>query len=324
MPFSKAELVALLRQSNPQHLTQGDIIEQLERRGIAFPADEQTLDELKQAGARTFLLQAIQRLAKNGGHPESYPTGVTDEAGVERMKADDIARLPLLEQTRRQVYESANDLPNFIVNQKVSRYLRTPQDRDWKLDDTLEVEITYQADKGEQFKLLRISGKPTTQSYEALGGSTSTGEFGSLLTSLFIPQSKATFKEVRHETFRGRPTALYDFRVQKANSNAIISDKDSGQKTVAAYTGSMWIDTESKGVLRIEVAYEGMPPRFPVSMSETAVEYDWVTIGDQRYLLPVRAELLMGRDSVNVYTRNVIEFRNYHKFEGKMKVLTDQ
>jgi hypothetical protein len=29
----------------------------------------------------------------------------------------------------------------------------------------------------------------------------------------------------------------------------------------------------------------------------------------------------MGRDSIHVYTRNVIEFRNYHKFEGKMKVL---
>ena len=58
-----------------------------------------------------------------------------------------------------------------------------------------------------------------------------------------------------------------------------------------------------------------------MSLSENAVDYDWVTIGEQRYLLPVHAELLMGRDSTHVYTRNVIEFRNYHKFEGKLKVL---
>ena len=320
-PFSKTELLGLLRQSGTRHLSQGEIIEQLEQRGIAFAADEKTLDELKQAGARTFLLEAVRRLGSNGGHPDAYPAGVSDEASVERVKAADFARLPLLEQTRYYVLETAKELPNFVVNQTVSRYVRTPEDKDWRLDDTLEVEITYQAERGEQFKMLRVSGKPTQQSYEALGGSTSTGEFGSLLTAIFLPYSKAQFKEVRHETYRGRPTVLYDFTVLKGNSNATISDKSSGQQVIAGYTGTLWIDTESKQVLRVEVAYSGMPARFPVSMSENAVEYDWVTIGEQRYLLPVHAELLMGRDSIHVYTRNVIEFRNYHKFEGKMKVL---
>ena len=90
--------------------------------------------------------------------------------------------------------------------------------------------------------------------------------------------------EIKGEDFKEGLTAIVSVRVPDPHD-------DDERNTVAAYTGSMWIDTESKGVLRIEVAYEGMPPRFPVSMSETAVEYDWVTIGDQRYLLPVRAEL---------------------------------
>ena len=59
----------------------------------------------------------------------------------------------------------------------------------------------------------------------------------------------------------------------------------------------------------------------PYGTSENAVEYDWVTIAEQRYLLPVQAELLMGRAGQQYYTRNVIEFSNYHKFEGKLKVL---
>jgi hypothetical protein len=323
-PFTKQEILSLLRQTGPQRLSQGDVINQMEQRGIAFDVNENTISELKQAGARTFLLEAIRRLGKQGGHPESYPTGVTDEAGVERVKADDLARLPLLEQTRHNVLESAKELPNFVVNQTVSRYVRTAQASDWKLEDTLEVEITYQTDKGEQFNLLRVSGKPAQQSYEALGGSTSTGEFGSMLEALFLPYSKAQFKEVRRETYRGRQTVVYDFRVLKGNSTATIQDKNSGQKTIAGYSGSVWIDTEAKGVLRIELSHEGMPAGFPVSMSENAVEYDWVTIGEQRYLLPIQAELLMGRDSQRYYTRNVIEFRNYHKFEGKLKVLSDQ
>jgi hypothetical protein len=323
-PFSKQELLSLLRQTGPQRLSQGDIIGQLEQRGIAFVVEEKTIGEFKQAGSRTFLLEAIRRLGKSGGHSESYPAGVTDEAGVEQVKADDFSRLPLLEQTRHNVLEQAKELPNFIVNQMVTRSVRTPQTSDWQLADTLEVEITYQADKGEQFNLLRVSGKPTQQSYEELGGSTSTGEFGSMLTALFLPQSKAQFKEVRRETYRERATVVYDFRVLKGNSNATIQDKSSGQKTIAGYSGSLWIDTETRGVLRIELSYEGMPANFPVSMSENAVEYDWVSIGDQRYFLPIHAELLMGRDSQHVYTRNVIEFRNYHKFEAKMKVLSDQ
>jgi hypothetical protein len=320
-PFSKPELLSLLRQSGSRRLSQGDIIEQVEQRGIAFAVDEATINELKQAGARTFLIEAIRRLGKQGGKPDAYPAGVTDEAGLGRVKADDLARLPLLEQTRHNVLESAKELPNFVVNQKVSRYSRTAQVKDWQLDDTLELEITYLNDKGEQFNLLRVNGKPTQQSYEALGGSTSTGEFGSLLTSVFLPYSKAQFKEVSRETYHGRPTAVYSFRVLKANSTATIEDKNTGEKVVAGYSGRAWIDTESKGVLRVEVGYEDLPARFAIKMSDSAVEYDWVTIGEQRYLLPVQAEVLMWRASQQYYTRNVIEFSNYHKFEGKLKVL---
>lgn len=217
--------------------------------------------------------------------------------------------------------ESAKELPNFVVNQQVSRYSRIHQAKDWQLDDRLELEITYLNDKGEQFNLLRVNGKPTEQSYEALGGSTSTGEFGSLLTAIFLPYSTAQFKEVRRETYRGRPTVVYSFRVLKGNSTATIQDKNTGQKVVAGYSGSVWVDTESKGVLRIELGYDDLPASFAITMSESAVEYDWVTIAEQRYLLPVQAEVLMGRGSQQYYTRNVIEFSNYHKFEGKLKVL---
>ena len=57
-----------------------------------------------------------------------------------------------------------------------------------------------------------------------------------------------------------------------------------------------------------------------MSLSENAVEYDWITIGGERYLLPVRAEVLLGMDDQKVYTRNVIEFSGYRKFEARIKV----
>lgn len=339
-PFSKAELLALLHQIGTHHLSQGDIIGQVEERGIAFEVNDRVISELTAAGARTFLIESIRRLGKNGGHPESYPaastggtgepkaggtnaagTGSTGEAGAAPVKPEDIAQLPLLEQTRRSVLESANELPNFIVEQTVSRYDRSAQQGDWQLQDTLELEITYQADKGEQFNLQRVSGKPAQQSYESLGGSTSTGEFGSALVALFLPRARAQFEELHRETYRGRPTVVYEFSVLKGNSSSTISDKGSGQHIISGYSGRVWIDTENKGVLRLELSYNDLPVGFPVSVSKNTIEYDWTMIGDQRYLLPINAEVIMGRNRDRYYTRNVIEFRNYHKFEGKMKVL---
>ena len=169
--------------------------------------------------------------------------------------------------------------------------------------------------------LTKMDGKPSTLKYENLGGSTSTGEFGSLMTAAFAPQSKAEFKEVRKETFHNRQTVVYDFKVKKAFSANQITDKSTFQTVTAAYQGTVWIDVETKRVLRIEQAAEGMPPNFSITLAENAVEYDWVKIADQPYLLPVRAEVLLGSDRDRYYNRNVIEFRNYRKFDTDIKFL---
>jgi hypothetical protein len=325
-PLSKQEIVALLKQSEARSLTQSGIVEEVERRGIAFAIDEKVLSELRQEGARSFLLEAIRRSADKGGQPlntaveASQPADTVDEEAIQKARAEALTKMPLIEQARHHALDYTKELPNFIVTQKVTRYIQTPASKEWQLEDTLEGELTYSAGKGEQYKLLRINGKPTQQSYEALGGSTSTGEFGSTLASLFTPQSKAEFTEAKKEIVNGRATVIYDFVVKKANSNSMISDKKSGQKTIAGYRGSIWIDTETKQALRIETSNEGMPANFPITLSENAVDYDWVTIDGERYLLPVRAELILGVDRERIYTRNVIEFRNYQKFGAKIKI----
>jgi hypothetical protein len=318
--ISKQELISMLKDSDGRRLSQADIATEVGRRGIAFAVDEKTLEELRQAGARSFLLDAIDRAGKNGGRLPASDPAILDEEARRSARAEAIAKLPLLEQARLHALQFAQELPNFIVAETVTRYLRTPYTKDWELQDKLELELTYRIDKGEEVNLLRVDGKATRQSYQELGGSTSTGEFGSTLTGLFSPQSKAEFTEVKREIFRGRPTVVYDFIVRRANSTNKLGDKDSRQKTIVGYSGSVWIDTESKYVLRIEESATEIPAGFPVTLSENAVEYDWVTIGGERYLLPVRAEVLLGRDSQRLYTRNVIEFRNYRKFEGKIKL----
>lgn len=343
-PLSKAEILTLLKQTPERRSSQGDLAEEIAERGLSFKPDERTIEEFRQAGAKAFLLEAIRRAGGIASQPQTQtpasasspaslkPDGQaplpTSPPDVDRPVGDlspeereaALARLPLLEQARWHALEYLEELPNFTVTQIVTRYERTPETRDWKLLDKLEIELTYRVKEGEKFKLLKVNGSPARTTYEKIDGSTSTGEFGLMLGALFSPSSHAEFKQLKNEVYSGHPTVVFDFRVKKVDSTSYIVDKTSGKSLIAGYTGTVWIDTESKKVLRVELSHENIPASFPISLAENAVEYDWVTIAGQRHLLPVRAEVLMGRESQRYYSRNVIELRNYHKFETDVQI----
>jgi hypothetical protein len=331
-PFTKEEILQRLKPMPGQRYEQGDLAAEIAQRGLAFTVDEKTLAELRKAGARSFLIDAIEQVAhpKPATAPANQPRAETPappvsaesskESAPEAAPAVDLSKLPLLEQARHHALEFMEELPNFIVTQFITRSVRTPELKDWKAEDKLEVELTYRAKKGEQFKLLKRNDKPTMMSYDELRGATSTGEFGSMLGALFAEASKAEFKEVKRETFRGHQTVVYEFRVKKAFSNNQITDKTSGRAVTTAYSGSVWIEIESGRVLRIEQSAEDIQRGFPITLAESAVEYDWVKINDERFLLPVYAEVILGSDNERFYSRNVIEMRNYHLFETDVKI----
>ena len=317
-PLTKDEILRLLKAESRGRLGQTNIVIEVAERGIAFPVDEPTLEELRRAGAGSLLLEEIRRSGKN---PRAGENDATPNEPEQQGRAQDLEQLPLLEQARHHALDFVEELPNFTVTQVVRRYARPRGNQKWELQDTLEVELSYSGDKGEKFKMLSVNGVRTRMTYEQLGGSTSTGEFGSLLGGLFAPQSQAEFKEVKSELFRGHKTVVFDFRVRTPNSRSQIADNNTGREIISGYQGSVWIDTESKRVLRLELSHDDIPAGFPVAMSENAVEYDWVTVAAKRYLMPVRAEMLLGGERGG-YTRNVIEMRNYHKFEADVKILT--
>lgn len=334
-PVTKEEILTFLKTKADKRIEQGDLAGEIAQRGVAFPVTEENLEVLRKAGARSFLLDAIRdSIKKEEPAPpperprlksaeEAAPPPPTEESeeAKEKARAEAFAKLPFLEQARYFALEYADNLPDFMATQFVTRFAQKPGDKDWKKEDTLEIELAYRVKGGEKYKLTKLDGKPSTLKYENLGGSISTGEFGSLLTAAFAPQSRAEFKELRKEAFNKRQTVVYDFKVKKAFSANQITDRTTHQSIITAYQGTVWIDVETKRVLRIEQASEGMPANFSITLSESAVEYDWVKIADQPYLLPVRGEVLLGSDRDRYYTRNVIEFRNYRKFDSDIKFL---
>ena len=112
--------------------------------------------------------------------------------------------------------------------------------------------------------------------------------------------------------------------MKKAFSSSTITDSTSKRSVTAAYSGTVWIDAENKRVLRLEQSSEDIQKGFPITMAESAVEYDWVTIAGTRYLLPVSAEVILGSDVNRTYSRNVIEMKNYRVFETDVKLILEK
>jgi hypothetical protein len=231
------------------------------------------------------------------------------------------AHMALIDQAREAAASFLEGLPNYVCQEQTTRYVSETRQPSWNVVDVVSAEVVYD-DHQESYRNLQINGRPTKKSPED-SGAWSTGEFGTILGNLFAPQSATEFKYVQDETLSHRSTSLFDFKVARVRASWKIWVP--GQYIMPAYKGSVWIDKQTGQVLRIEMQAKEVPEAFPEISVETAVDYDTISLGSaDRFLLPVHAEALSCWRNSNECQRNVIEFRNYHKFEGESVIKFEQ
>jgi hypothetical protein len=220
-------------------------------------------------------------------------------------------------------------MPDYLVKQLITRSHAFGQSKNWSPYDRLSIAVSYRQSAGEDYKLLSINGLPVTedQSYNMkLGGTISTGEYVSALTSLFRPESKTEFQAVDTDTIRGRRTIVYEYQVKRENSGQTLGWGEGGsmkRETVSGYSGRIWVDRENYRILRLEAISTEIEPGFPITAASKIIDYDWVTINEQTHLLPSRAvvELTAHDRGQTDQTRNEILFRGYHKFGAEVKII---
>ncbi len=230
-------------------------------------------------------------------------------------------RMALIEQAREAAATFLQGLPNYVCQEQTTRYVSETRQPSWNVVDVVSAEVVYD-DHQESYRNLQINGRPTKKSPED-SGAWSTGEFGTILGNLFAPQSATEFKYVQEDSVAHRATSVFDFKVTRVRSSWKIWVP--GQYVVPTYKGSVWIDKKTGEVLRIEMQAKEVPEAFPEISVETAVDYDTISLGTaDKFLLPVHAEALSCWRNSNECQRNVIEFRNYHKFEGESVIKFEQ
>jgi hypothetical protein len=225
--------------------------------------------------------------------------------------------MALVEKAREVAATFLQGLPNYVVQEATTRYVSETRQPNWSVVDLVSAEVVFE-ENHETYRNLQINGKPSKKPPEE-SGAWSTGEFGTILGSLFSPYTAADFKFAQDDSIEHRSASVFDFKVQRVRSNWRIWTP--GQYILSAYKGSVWIDKSTGEVLRLEMQAKDVPQKFPEITVETAVDYDSIRLGSpDQFLLPVHAEALSCWRDSNECQRNVIEFRNYHKFTGESNI----
>jgi hypothetical protein len=259
---------------------------------------------------------ALRRGAPRRSPASTANAGDTDRA-ISRQSGD-----PIVDTAREAAFSFSETLPNFVVKQFTTRYQTEAAQggqTSWHAYDTVTADVVSEDGK-ESYKNILVNGKPPKYDVEKTG-SWSTGEFSSVMLDVLSPGTRADFHNKRSTTIVNRAAYIFDFSVQRENSHWQVHSLS--DTYAPEYTGAIWIDRETSRVLRIELSAKNMPKTFQLDTVESAVDYDYVPIGDSKFLLPVHSESLSCERGTRDCSRNVIDFRNYKKFSADTSVSFD-
>lgn len=222
-----------------------------------------------------------------------------------------------IEDVRANALNYSKSLPDFVCTEVIKRFspLRPGM---WTLQDSLNLRLSYFG-QIEEHKLELINGKPTMRTYDSVGGATGVGQFAGSLHTIFDPASAAVFQWRRSRTMQGRRVSEYRYQVEGKNSRFVLTYRVPGdsQRVTVGFHGVVEVDEATRVVVRFTLEADNIPRGFPITSSSTTVRYEHADVGGRMYLLPHDAETEMrGR----VTARNVIEFREYRKFEAESKI----
>ncbi len=253
--------------------------------------------------------------------PEEQATIIAEARALALGFSDRLPDFICTEVARRWVRRSGHNSTTIIDDpfmQRPWKVEKSPNEENWKLKDTLTVQLSYFEQK-EQYMLVLVNGKPSKQSYESVGGATSYGDFGSALGILFQQSSRATFGWDHWGLLNHQPVMVFNFSVSRSNSQWRVAYESKEELT--GFRGLVFIEPNLHEVLKLEVNADEIPKNFPIQKSGVEMDYRMQTVGNREYLLPLRA--VDWNDTKSFSTRNEAEFRRYRKFSADSKIEFD-
>ena len=286
---------------------------------LANKLDLRTVEEMQAMGAGPKTLIALRELSAASSNLPDPPKPQPKPAPVVIPPPSIADQKKLIEEVRSYALNYTKQLPNFICNQVTRRY-DDPSGADfWRQHDVINVRLSFNEQK-EDYKVITVNGRMTDIAMDKLGGTISSGEFGSMMKEIFESSTEAGFGFERWTTWRGRRTLVFNYRVEKARSQYhVIAERS--QDYVPGYTGLIYVDRDTTMVMRLTMDITEFPVGFPIQAVHNSLDYDFQKINEREYVLPLRAEVRSRSGRAQV--KNEVEFRMYRKFGAEASITFD-
>ena len=241
------------------HLTEkleDRIIEQLQGDGLG----PKTVAALRQVSVSTSALPVAVLKKPDPPPPPPDPPSYNEQNDI-------------LNDARDYALNYTKNLPDFLCLQVTRRYYDPNGSDDYRPYDTVMAKLSY-VEQREKYELLTVNNKYMTASYESLGGTISSGEFGSMMKEIFDPDTDTEFHWIRWATLRRRRTHVYSYVVDQAHSRWSIEDRTVHDRISPGYSGLVYVDRDTRAVMRVTLRADNIPATFPIQEAEDRLDYD--------------------------------------------------
>ena len=260
------------------------------------------------------VLDMLERKAREGKNLLERPK--TPVSAPARGVAPENAGSRELEHARLINLEYAANMPNFVADEIAKRFISTTRSPQWRAYDTVEDEIAFRGHRALR-QQIRRNGKPWDQPFEALPGFKWYEGFETEISPLFDPQCPTTIE------FQGRSKAggrqALEYRFSSPVDGCFPFLYSFYQRYNPARTGRVFIEDPGGSVLQVDDREGEFPVDFQFVEKEEHMFWDYVKIGGNSHLLPVRANFLVTYSSGSRY-RVEVEYKNHRHFEASTNI----
>ena len=317
MKMTVSQLKQFVRSSVQEKLPDKKVAAYLKTTQLTERLEMQTVEDLIGAGAGPMTINALRAMVSaSSALPKPPPDAPAAKPAPVIPPPSDADQRRIIEEAREIALNYTKGLPNYICVQVTRRYLDPSGTDFFSLHDTILTKLSYNEQR-EDYKVISINGQLVDTPYEKLNGAISSGEFGTMLKEIFEPQTQTEFAWTRWGKIRNHVCHVYSYQVAQSRSQWTVS-WERRLNITPGYSGFIYIDRDVPQVLKVTLKADNIPTSFPIQDVSNTLDYDYTSISEQQFLLPLRSEVKMREG--RLVAKNVVEFRSYRKFGAESTI----
>ena len=283
------------------------------------------VEDLQGQGAGPQTVRALRKLAEDSAALPEPPPVVAAAPPPQAPPPSAAEQKSILAAIREYALNYTAGLPNYTCIQTTRRKIDpNPQAlaKGYRfVANEVQEQLTF-FDKKETYKVQFIDGKAVQNiDHNQLGGTISTGEFGTMLSHIFDPATGAEFVWDHWATLSGNKN-MYVFAYSiPASQGYSMLDGESHREYTSAYKGLVYADRATKTIQRVTLETVDIPPDFPIQKVQIKLDYALTSIGGQQFILPSHYLLTSLTDKAS--TENQAEYKLYRKYGAESSITFD-